>query len=54
MASSVSGVLTHWRKGNVDITAARYGVEQVSTIAELTSVVRRRIATANKALSAAD
>ncbi len=39
-----------WRKGNVDITAARYGVEQVSTIEELTSVVRRRIADANKAL----
>ncbi|MFD2428312.1 nucleoside 2-deoxyribosyltransferase domain-containing protein [Sphingobium scionense] len=43
-----------WRKGNVDITAARYGVEQVSTIEELTAVVRRRIAAANKALSAAD
>jgi hypothetical protein len=43
-----------WRKGNVDITAARYGVEQVSTIEELTRLVRRRIGALNKALSAAD
>lgn len=43
-----------WRKGNVDITAARYGVEQVSTIEELTAVVRRRIGAVNKALSAAN
>ena len=43
-----------WRKGNVDITATRYGVEQVSTIEELTRVVRRRIGAVNKALPAAD
>ena len=43
-----------WRKGNVDITATRYGVEQVSTIEELTRVVRRRIGAVNKALPAAN
>lgn len=32
-----------WRKGNVDITAERYGVEQVATMDELAQVVRRRV-----------
>lgn len=32
-----------WRKGNVDITAARYGIEQVATMDELTAAVRRRV-----------
>lgn len=33
-----------WRKGNVDITAERYGVEQVATMDELAAAVRRRAA----------
>jgi len=33
-----------WRKGNVDLTAAFYGVEQVSSMDELEAVVRRRVA----------
>jgi hypothetical protein len=33
----------YWRKGNVDITADRYGVERVDTIGELIAAVRRRI-----------
>ena len=33
-----------WRKGNVDITAQRYGVEQVATMDELAAAVRRRAA----------
>lgn len=33
-----------WRKGNVDITAERYGVEQVATMDELAAAVRRRVA----------
>ena len=33
-----------WRKGNVDITAERYGVEQVATMDELAATVRRRVA----------
>lgn len=33
-----------WRKGNVDITAERYGVEQVSTLEELIEATKRRIA----------
>ncbi len=32
-----------WRKGNVDITAERYGVEQVATMDELAKAVRRRV-----------
>lgn len=32
-----------WRKGNVDITAARYGVTQVATIDELLKAVRQRV-----------
>lgn len=32
-----------WRKGNVDITAARYKIEQVNTFEELISAVRRRV-----------
>ena len=32
-----------WRKGNVDITAERYGVEQVATMDELAAVVRQRV-----------
>src|SRR3546814_8063343 len=30
-----------WRKGNVDITAERYGIEQVATMDELAAAVRR-------------
>jgi len=33
-----------WRKGNVDITAARYAIEQVATMDELAAAVRRRVA----------
>ena len=33
----------YWRKGNVDITADRYGVERVDTISELIAAVKRRI-----------
>lgn len=32
-----------WRKGNVDITAARYGVTQVATMEELLATVRQRV-----------
>lgn len=39
-----------WRKGNVDITAARYGAQQVSSFDELHSAVRARIAMVNRAL----
>lgn len=35
-----------WRKGNVDITAAAYGVRQVRTMDELTSAVREALAAA--------
>ncbi|MCJ2181450.1 nucleoside 2-deoxyribosyltransferase domain-containing protein [Novosphingobium sp. 1949] len=34
----------YWRKGNVDITAAKYGVEQVDDLAALIAATRRRIA----------
>lgn len=34
----------YWRKGNVDITAERYGMERVDAIDELIPAVRRRIA----------
>ena len=34
-----------WRKGNVDITAARYGVTQVATMEELIATVHARIGT---------
>ncbi|MFW2447166.1 MAG: nucleoside 2-deoxyribosyltransferase domain-containing protein, partial [Qipengyuania pacifica] len=33
-----------WRKGNVDITAEYYDIEQVSSIDELISAVRARVA----------
>ncbi len=33
----------YWRKGNVDITAARYGVEQVESLSALESAVRARL-----------
>ncbi len=33
-----------WRKGNVDLTAAFYGVEQVSSMEELAAAVKRRVA----------
>jgi hypothetical protein len=33
----------YWRKGNVDITADRYGVELVDTISELIAALRYRI-----------
>lgn len=32
-----------WRKGNVDITAERYDIEQVATMDELVQAVRRRV-----------
>ncbi|KGB54567.1 hypothetical protein FG91_01968 [Sphingopyxis sp. LC81] len=32
-----------WRKGNVDITAEKYGIEQVATMDELAVAVRRRV-----------
>ena len=32
-----------WRKGNVDITAEHYGIEQVSSIEELIAEVRARV-----------
>lgn len=31
-----------WRKGNVDVVCKRYGVEQVSSIEDLISVVRKK------------
>ncbi|WP_260921581.1 nucleoside 2-deoxyribosyltransferase domain-containing protein [Novosphingobium sp. 9] len=34
----------YWRKGNVDITAARYGVQQVATMDELIAATKARIA----------
>lgn len=34
-----------WRKGNVDITAGRYGIEQVATMESLVSAVRARLKT---------
>lgn len=33
-----------WRKGNVDITAEQYGIEQVAAMDELAAAVRRRAA----------
>lgn len=38
----------YWRKGNVDITGARYGVEQVSSLSELMAAVKRRVAALGK------
>jgi len=38
----------YWRKGNVDITAARYGVEQVSSLPDLIAAVKRRVAAINR------
>lgn len=32
-----------WRKGNVDITAERYGIEQVGNFEELIAAVNRRV-----------
>lgn len=40
-----------WRKGNVDITAERYGIEQVATMDELAKAVRRRVLNATKTTS---
>jgi hypothetical protein len=37
-----------WRKGNVDITAERYGIEQVATMDDLAAAVRRRLAQQNQ------
>ncbi|RVU03538.1 hypothetical protein EOE18_15585 [Novosphingobium umbonatum] len=34
----------YWRKGNVDITAARYGVKQVADLPELLAELRKRLA----------
>lgn len=34
---------TFWRKGNIDITCARYGVAQVETIDELVNAVRYQL-----------
>lgn len=33
-----------WRKGNIDITAERYGVEQVADMPALAAAIRRRVA----------
>lgn len=33
----------YWRKGNVDITAARYGIEQVETMDALIAAIRTRL-----------
>ena len=33
-----------WRKGNVGITAARYGVERIATMDELIHATRARLA----------
>lgn len=35
-----------WRKGNVDITAERYGIRQVESMPALVAEVRRRVGTA--------
>jgi hypothetical protein len=40
----------YWRKGNVDITAQRYGAKQVSSFDDLLSEVRGRIAAVNRQL----
>ena len=37
-----------WRKGNVDITAQTYGIEQVSDFDALAAALRRRVADLNK------
>ncbi|MBT0669886.1 hypothetical protein HT136_16090 [Novosphingobium profundi] len=34
----------YWRKGNVDITAKRYGIEQVADMKELLAATRARLA----------
>lgn len=38
----------YWRKGNVDITSTRYGVEQVSNLPDLLAAVKRRVAAINR------
>lgn len=40
----------YWRKGNVDITAQRYGAKQVTSFKDLLAEVRTRIATINRGL----
>lgn len=42
-----------WRKGNVDITGERYGVEQVASLDELIAATRKRVAHAAARLKAA-
>jgi hypothetical protein len=42
----------YWRKGNVDITAARYGVKQVADLPELLAELRQRLAAYRPAISA--
>ncbi|RXZ35708.1 hypothetical protein EO081_06240 [Sphingomonas desiccabilis] len=37
-----------WRKGNVDITAERYGIRQVDSMEALTAEVRRRVMRAER------
>lgn len=37
-----------WRKGNVDITAERYGIRQVESMEALTAEVRRRLTGAKR------
>nr|WP_317891998.1 hypothetical protein [uncultured Sphingomonas sp.] len=37
-----------WRKGNVDITAERYGIRQVDSMEALTAEVRRRLTSAKR------
>nr|WP_314468635.1 nucleoside 2-deoxyribosyltransferase domain-containing protein [uncultured Novosphingobium sp.] len=39
-----------WRKGNVDITGARYGVKQVASLDELIAETRLRVAAAARGL----
>lgn len=39
----------YWRKGNVDITAERYGIEQVADFDALIAAVRARIAALHRA-----
>ncbi|WP_420145256.1 nucleoside 2-deoxyribosyltransferase domain-containing protein [Sphingobium sp.] len=41
----------YWRKGNVDITAQRYGAKMVTSFEELHAEVRTRIADANRRLA---
>jgi hypothetical protein len=38
----------YWRKGNVDITAAKYGVQQVSSLSELIKATQQRLRTLHR------